>query len=149
MKRIGLSCAIFALILLGVSLHAGETSDYVMTAPSKIMLTYIDTDTASFTVYHPGKASGICGLIMSSKTNHEDWHDLSPLLSRFEIHTVTSSHPPVITSESTRFSLLNDQVDPLYLNILKIKTKDGKSIAENIKALYKYKVPIWMTPDLC
>lgn|SRR3989338_2077720 len=149
MKQIGLGCAIFAAILLGVSLHAGESSDFVMTAPSKVMLTYIDTNMASFTVHEPGEASGICGLILSSNSNHPDFYELTPLLARLEISTVTSSAPPIITPRFTRFSLLNKQIDPLYINILKIKTKDGKSISDNIKAVYKYKAPVWITVDFC
>ncbi|MEI6805634.1 MAG: hypothetical protein WCK49_03905 [Myxococcaceae bacterium] len=149
MKTIWLTLFIFAVTFTGAKAQSGDSTDFVMTELSRIMLGNIDTDSASFTVHNPGSVSGICSLIMISTSNHNDFHDLSDLLDRFEITTVTSAKEPVVRKRFTRFPLLNANLDQMYINILKIKTKDGKSIAENIKALYKYMAPIAMTVDFC
>lgn len=145
MKRL---CLILALSVAGTSLHAGNNS-FLITSLSKIMLNSIDTDSAFFTVYSPGKSSGICGLIMVSTSGHEEFHDLGLLLSRFEISTAIPSKDPVISKNFARFSLLNENSSRLYINVLKIKTKDGKSISQNIKDLYKYPAPVGVTAAFC
>lgn len=149
MKPILFSLLLLVVTFTGAKAQTSESTDFFMTMLSRIMLTNIDTDSASFTVLNPGAVSGICSLIMLSTSNHDDFHDLSDLLERFEVSTVTSSEEAVIKKTFTRFPLLNENLDPSYINILKIKTKDGKSIAENIKALYKYMAPIAMTVDFC
>lgn len=147
MKRIGVCFLI--LFVLGVQANEPQITDFLMTPLSKILLGNIDTDSAFFTVYSPGKASGICGLVMISMSNHEKFHNLADFLTRFEISTAVSSKRPLITQAFTRFSLLNENLTPLYMNTLKIRTKDGHSISENIRSFYGYMAPIAIVVDFC
>lgn len=149
MKPFVLALLVGLFGLVGVQAQADSSTDYLVTAWSKIILTYVETNSASFTVYNPGKVSGICGLIMVANTYHEDFQDLTSLLDRFDISTAIDAKAPMIHKKFTRFSLLNSELDRLNLNTLHISTKDGKSIAENIKAIYKYPVSLGMTVDFC
>lgn len=136
--------AFFSMLGAAASQHA----DYVVNRHLKIPLTQIESNMAVFRLLDPGLKSGICGVKLFSTSNHADFHHLTPLLERLEFHTRVSA-PKIRANDHEVHFPLSDPLEELAVNELWISTKNGESIADNVRAVYHYSFPVFVGADEC